>query len=220
MQRAESLRIKYFSFGFTDRPTNEEMWAGDLGMFLAHWFGALYTVVEGWQKLELTDSKIEDMLNSEYAYRLKMFRHGAYHFTDRYWHEEKFVKLLQDKNAIAWAHQLDRELSQYFTRLYAGHRGKSRLLSEMLAYRKAFPQFGLSQLLSCLALCVVLALNTLYRQNVYIATACLLLLILQIAPTAVPCLQNVIACYRFSTKQKLNICRKNDPISAENNNRY
>jgi hypothetical protein len=42
----------------------EEYFVNDCGLFLSHWYAALFVVVEGWQTLKLFDPEINRLLSS------------------------------------------------------------------------------------------------------------------------------------------------------------
>lgn len=48
--------------------------------YLLHWFGALFTLVEGFNKLKLKDARVQKLFNAHVGI-LKKMRHEAYHFT-------------------------------------------------------------------------------------------------------------------------------------------
>ena len=92
----------------------ELMWADDYGLFMAHWYGALYVVVEGWKKLGLRDSTVDKLLDSPNVELLKWFRNGAFHFQKEYF-DKRFTKFWYDsKKTVPWVRQLNSSFSQFF----------------------------------------------------------------------------------------------------------
>lgn len=92
----------------------ELMWADDYGLFMAHWYGALYVVVEGWKKLGLRDPTVDKLLDSPNVELLKWFRNGAFHFQKEYF-DKRFTKFWYDsKKTVPWVRQLNSAFSRFF----------------------------------------------------------------------------------------------------------
>lgn len=58
---------------------SEDLFISDYGLFLSHWYAALYVVIEGWKETKLSDPTIDSLLSSENVDLLKRFRNGIYH---------------------------------------------------------------------------------------------------------------------------------------------
>jgi len=92
----------------------ESTWADDYGLFMAHWYGALYVVVEGWKELGLKDLVIDGLLESSNVELLKRFRNGAFHFQKEYF-DSRFTNFWNDsKQTVPWVRQLNSAFSQFF----------------------------------------------------------------------------------------------------------
>jgi hypothetical protein len=63
-------------------------------MYMSFWYSALYVVIEGWVRLELTDPTIDVLLASPNVGFLKQYRHGVSHFQANYF-DEKFLGLMR-----------------------------------------------------------------------------------------------------------------------------
>jgi hypothetical protein len=92
-----------------------------VGAFIAHWFGSLCPVIEGWQEIRLEDANIDRLLAEGEAlgHRAKLFRfrNAAFHFRPTH-DDPRFAEFMdvQDK-AAAWAVQLERAFERYFRRI-------------------------------------------------------------------------------------------------------
>jgi hypothetical protein len=88
----------------------------DVGIFMAHWYGSLYVVIEGWKELGLSDPKIDLMLTSPHVEELRRYRNGTYHFQKDYF-DSRFTEIMADSSSsVAWVHQLTDAFSEYFLR--------------------------------------------------------------------------------------------------------
>jgi len=83
--------------------------------YMSYWYASLNVVVEGWQKLGLRDSKIDELLSSPNVEALLLYRHSVFHF-----HEDYFNRHLTDPlidrgdNPVAWVRELSSEFSRWF----------------------------------------------------------------------------------------------------------
>ncbi|GBR75862.1 hypothetical protein NO2_0494 [Candidatus Termititenax persephonae] len=64
------------------------IYTGDLGLFHAYWYSALYVVIEGYWELGLRDKTIDSLLDKEKVRLLKLFRNGTFHFQKEYYSEK------------------------------------------------------------------------------------------------------------------------------------
>lgn len=48
--------------------------------YLSYWYGGMYVVIEGWQRLGLHDPEVDDLLTSDNVKHLERHRHGAFHY--------------------------------------------------------------------------------------------------------------------------------------------
>lgn len=91
----------------------ESMFADDQGLFLSHWYAALYVVVEGWQELKLADIEIDTLLSSPNIDLLRRFRNGVCHYQRNY-SDPRFLDLMQAQGVVPWVRQLNLEFGRYF----------------------------------------------------------------------------------------------------------
>lgn len=97
---------------------------GDVGVvrllaqaYMCYWYGGLYVVIEGYQRLKLADSVVDKLLSSPNTGLLKGFRHGVFHYQRKYF-DERFMNLItQGESVRPWVQSLHRE----FDRLFAAH---------------------------------------------------------------------------------------------------
>lgn len=107
----------YFDAAIRKKDENAKTaFADEIGLFMAHWYGALYVVVEGWRELDLHDPTIDEFLQSPNVELLKRFRHGAFHFQKHYF-DDRFRNFWeQSEDTVPWVRNLNRELGGYFLR--------------------------------------------------------------------------------------------------------
>jgi hypothetical protein len=88
----------------------------DSWMYLSIWFALLYTTVEGWQELGLTDATIDPLLQrADYILLLRRYRNGVDHFQRAYW-DARFDEMISQPESAAWAEKLTAALGAYFAR--------------------------------------------------------------------------------------------------------
>ncbi len=51
-----------------------------LAPYLPYHLAGMYTVVNGWKRLGLSDPEVDALLDADHLKLLKAFRHGVYHF--------------------------------------------------------------------------------------------------------------------------------------------
>lgn len=112
---ANRLR-EHFDNAIAMAPTSvrpEQIFFDDRGLFLSHWYAALYVVVEGWQELQLTDPEINPLLTSANLDLLRRFRNGVCHYQRNY-SDPRFLDLAQAQGVVPWVRQLNSSLGRYF----------------------------------------------------------------------------------------------------------
>jgi hypothetical protein len=91
----------------------------DTFLYMSLWYGTFYVVIEGWQKLQLSDPRINKLLKQEENVKLlKLYRHGVFHFQKKYM-GPRFTRLMTEGQGIAvWIRELRDELSRWFIDLH------------------------------------------------------------------------------------------------------
>jgi len=89
--------------------------ADDPGMFMSYWYGALYAVIEEWEKSNLHDPEIDRLLDSPNVELLKRYRNGAFHFQKDYF-DDKFFNFIAKEGTATWVEELNEKLNEYFLR--------------------------------------------------------------------------------------------------------
>lgn len=107
----------YFDAAIKKRDkTDDNAFADEVGLFMSHWYSALYVVVEGWKELDLHDPTVDDLLQSPNVELLKRFRHGTFHFQKNYF-DGRFTTFWEEsEDTVPWVRNLNRELGGYFLR--------------------------------------------------------------------------------------------------------
>ncbi len=107
---------EYFDGAISIMPLSaqlETVFVDDSWLFLCHWYAGLYVVVEGWQRLQLQDAKIEALLTPPNITFLCRFRNGVYHYQRNY-SDPRFLDLMQARGVVPWVRQLNLEFGRYF----------------------------------------------------------------------------------------------------------
>lgn len=112
---ANRLREHFDSAVFTHtasaRP--EAVFTDDRGLFLSHWYAALFVIVEGWQEFDLSDPEIDALLSSPNVDLLRRFRNGVCHYQRNY-ADPRFLDLVQAQGVVPWVRQLNLAFGRYF----------------------------------------------------------------------------------------------------------
>lgn len=83
-------------------------------MYMSMWYGMMYVVVEGWEKLGLKDQAIESVLsNKKNKDLLQKYRHGVFHFHENYY-DSKFLNFYDERTTVEWIRNLRKEFSRWF----------------------------------------------------------------------------------------------------------
>jgi hypothetical protein len=97
----------------------------DSNIFMSYWYSALFVVVEGWGRLQLSDSRIGTLLSSPNVTLLKNYRHGVSHFQPEYF-DPKFLDFVTAKGIVPWVRELNLAFGAFFlARLGSGQSERS-----------------------------------------------------------------------------------------------
>jgi len=97
------------SRGGYDEKIEFESW-----LYMSYWYGGLYVVIEGWRKLQLTDTVIDNLLLHPYVDLLRLYRNGTFHFHQDY-HDKKFISFMKEGgDSAAWIRDLNEQFGRYF----------------------------------------------------------------------------------------------------------
>ncbi|MBI2815962.1 MAG: hypothetical protein HYX72_03385 [Acidobacteria bacterium] len=85
------------------------------GIYFLYSYSGIYLVIEGWRDLNLSDPKIDELLNSPFVERLRLFRNATFH----YQREPMSWKHLQffgtgEEQTEKWLNELYSELERFF----------------------------------------------------------------------------------------------------------
>lgn len=87
-------------------------WPGGL---VVHWLASLLVVVEGWERLGLTDPAVDRLVSLPHASTLRNFRNVIYHFSINHMRDARAQAL--DKDTREWAGHLTDALQAFFRRM-------------------------------------------------------------------------------------------------------
>jgi hypothetical protein len=86
--------------------------------YMSYWYAALYVVVEGWQRLDLHDDRVDALLSSEHIELLKLYRHGVFHFHEDYINTYLTMPFIGADQSPAWVAELSQEIGRWFIEWY------------------------------------------------------------------------------------------------------
>lgn len=83
-------------------------------LYMSYWYAGLYVVIEGWQKLNLLDALIDDLLKSRNVELLRRYRNGVFHFQPRY-DDKRFTDFMENGiDEVTWVRSLNQQFGRYF----------------------------------------------------------------------------------------------------------
>jgi hypothetical protein len=83
-------------------------------LYMSYWYGGLYVVIEGWNELKLSDTIIDELLNSPNVEFLKRYRNGVFHF-QRDYNDKRFLEFMtQGTDEVTWVRSLNEQFGRYF----------------------------------------------------------------------------------------------------------
>lgn len=82
-------------------------------MYMSYWYAGTYVVVEGYEELDLSNERIDSLLQSDMLDRLRRFRNGVYHFQPDYF-DARQQELLTEKDSTPWLRELTAEFGRFF----------------------------------------------------------------------------------------------------------
>lgn len=91
----------------------------DTFLYMSLWYATFYVLIEGWQKLKLSDPKIDEYLQSKNVDLLRRYRNGVFHFQHKYF-DSRFLELMENGDDIVnWVRGLRDEFSRWFITIHA-----------------------------------------------------------------------------------------------------
>ena len=93
---------------------NTNLWLIKPFTYFSQWMAMLYVVCEGWSELELSDTQVTPLLQSERIKLLKRYRNGVFHFQKKYFDQRFTDFLLHGEDVAQWADDLHSAFSKYF----------------------------------------------------------------------------------------------------------
>ena len=122
--QSNQMRTHYDPRLVRDRAASvdDEKWT-EQWIDLSLWYGCLYVVIEGWQRLGAADPEIDGLLASQHVALLKRFRNGVFHYQRRYWDNRFSDFVVQGAESAAWARQLNAAIGRYFLEWFRSRHG-------------------------------------------------------------------------------------------------
>ncbi|MEA1981327.1 MAG: hypothetical protein U9N54_10175 [candidate division Zixibacteria bacterium] len=118
---------------FDSSENSEEISTNEFIAYSSQWYGSLYVVIEGWEKLELNDAMIDKLLieHENLIELLKRYRNGVFHFQTKLL-DNRFIDFWKAKdNSYLWARLLHEEFIRYFSDYLASAPGDSEQKREI-----------------------------------------------------------------------------------------
>lgn len=86
--------------------------------FYSYWISSLYVVIEGYKELNLSDKKIDKLLDEKKVDLLRRFRNTNFHYQKEYFDKRHTALLMEGEKIAKWLIKLRDELSRYFLDWY------------------------------------------------------------------------------------------------------
>ena len=115
--RANLMRERFyekFNRG-SEHNFNEHFFVSHQFTYMSFWYASLYSVVEGYEKLQLDDNSINQLLASSNLETLRKFRHSVTGFHKDYYNSNLVIPLLTSTTAVSWVNHLHFSLGKYLT---------------------------------------------------------------------------------------------------------
>jgi hypothetical protein len=117
---AEELRQAYEATGAEDETSG----TGTMGI-IAHYYGSLFVVIEGWEEIGLKDAVIESLLRHPAAYKdlLRRFRNGAFHYRPSVIDHKTLGIMKKGEEHVLWVRALHDEFIRFFREWLSSFKG-------------------------------------------------------------------------------------------------
>jgi hypothetical protein len=111
---ANRMRTHFDSLLLKDKTKVDSKLSIELFMYMSYWYAGLYVVIEAWRDLELTDTRIDELLKSPNVDLLRIYRNATFHYQEEY--EDKKFRAFMEKGmaAVMWIRSLNSEFGSYF----------------------------------------------------------------------------------------------------------
>lgn len=85
------------------------------GIYLQYSYAGIYLVIEGWKDLKLSDPKIDELFDSPFLDRLRVFRNATFHYQKEpiSWKHLQFFGT-EEEQTEKWLNNLYSELERFF----------------------------------------------------------------------------------------------------------
>jgi hypothetical protein len=109
-QARDDFVKKYGKIGWRKHASTTEYFLTQ--MYLDFWYATLFVTLEGYEKLGLHNTVIENILSSPLQTKLRSYRAGTYHFREKYF-DDDIRNFLTDKTSGDWISSLDMALGTF-----------------------------------------------------------------------------------------------------------
>jgi len=82
---------------------------------LSVFYGLLYVVIDGFEKLQISDPQLDKLLDDPNKEVLRRYRNAIFHFQDDFYESKKVLNMLESDTSVAWIRSVWKELSRWFS---------------------------------------------------------------------------------------------------------
>lgn len=108
--RANLMRVQFYR-ALKENPTQDL--DVDQQTYMNLWYASLYSVVEGYKKLDLDNLEVNQLLASPNLEALRKFRHSVTEFHKRYFNQSLISPLVTSSGSVLWINNLHFSLEKY-----------------------------------------------------------------------------------------------------------
>jgi hypothetical protein len=86
------------------------------GIFFTYSYAGIYLVIEGWRHLGLKDQRIDELLQSPFVDRLRLFRNATFHYQKDLFFSWKHLQFFgtEEERTEKWVNQVYDEFERFF----------------------------------------------------------------------------------------------------------
>lgn len=93
----------------TGAPSTERF---QVEMYLDYWYAGIFAAMEGYEKLGLTDARVDELRADALYTKLRAYRAGTYHFREKYF-DDDIRAFLREKRSASWLVNIDTALGRF-----------------------------------------------------------------------------------------------------------
>ena len=94
-------------------------WVSDPGILSSLWIGSVYVVIEGYRALDLADSELDELLESDFVDSVRLYRNAVFHFQKDSLHD-KYMPVLESFEAKQWLDDVHKKMGNILAQRVLG----------------------------------------------------------------------------------------------------